>query len=85
MAFVPRTTGTRLVQVRAVTADYPLYGEVVTDPPERWSAAPRRARRDRRSDALVALDAHVGDTLQLGFATFTIAGTIVDRCPATPD
>ena len=77
MAFVPRTTGTRLVQVRAVTDNYPLYGEVVTDPPERWSAL-----RDGRGAIidpalLVALDAHVGDTLQLGFATFTIAGTIV--------
>ena len=32
MASVPRTEGTRLAQVRAVTPGFPLYGEVLTEP-----------------------------------------------------
>ena len=32
MAYVPRTDGTRLVQVAAIEGEYPFYGEIRTDP-----------------------------------------------------
>ena len=32
MAYVPRTKGIRLVQIRAVEGDYPFYGEITTQP-----------------------------------------------------
>lgn len=68
---------TRLAQVRAVTDAYPLYGEVTTDPAGRWDEL--HARRVVLVDPslLIALDARVGDTLQLGYARFEIAGSLV--------
>jgi putative ABC transport system permease protein len=76
MAFVERTGGTRLAQVRGITANYPLYGEVVTEPAGAW-----RRLRDAPvavvdPTLLVALDARVGDTLTVGYAKFEIAGAI---------
>ncbi|HEY3286222.1 MAG TPA: FtsX-like permease family protein [Gemmatimonadaceae bacterium] len=76
MAFVERTGGTRLAQVRGITANYPLYGEVATEPAGAW-----RRLRDAPvavvdPTLLVALDARVGDTLTVGYAKFEIAGAI---------
>ena len=78
MALVERTGHTRLSQIRAVTERYPLYGEITTSPAKQWSRlqAGRYALVD--PSLLVALDAHVGDTLTLGFARFIIIGTLVN-------
>jgi putative ABC transport system permease protein len=78
MAYVPRTAGTRLVQVSAVEGSYPFYGGIETDPPGEW------ARLTSGDGALVdpallaALDARLGDTLALGEGRFTIRGEVLD-------
>src|SRR5439155_17571313 len=36
MAYVPRTAGTRLVQVTAAEGGYPFYGHIETSPPGLW-------------------------------------------------
>jgi putative ABC transport system permease protein len=76
MGYVPRTDGTRLVQVAAIRGEYPFYGEIRTDPAPAWSAL--QAGRHAVADPalLAALQARVGDTLALGEARFVIAGTI---------
>ena len=51
MAFVPRSGGTRLVQVHAVSAGYPFYGNIVTDPAAAWGQIQRRRVGHRRSRA----------------------------------
>ena len=61
MALVPRSGGTRLVQVHAVSAGYPFYGDIVTDPAAAWATAserrvtpssiPRCSSRSTRSSA----------------------------------
>lgn len=76
MAFVARTGGTRLAQVRAVTGDYPLYGDVVTEPVGAWRRLRSAPIAVVDPTLLVALNARVGDTLSVGYATFEIAGTI---------
>jgi putative ABC transport system permease protein len=76
MAYVPRTGGTRLVQVRAPEAGYPFYGTIETEPAGRWESflGGRNAIVD---PALVtALRARVGDSLSIGQARFLIAGTL---------
>ncbi len=78
MALVQRTGGTRLSQVRAVTPGYPFYGEIVTSPAGEWSRLQSGPRALVDPTLLVALDAHVGDTLTLGFAKFVITGTLVN-------
>src|SRR5690349_3346538 len=78
MALVQRTGGTRPSQVRAVTPGYPFYGEIITSPAGEWSRLQSGPRALVDPTLLVALDAHVGDTLTLGFAKFVIAGTLVN-------
>ena len=76
MALVARTEGTRLVQVRAVTENYPLYGEVVTEPAGKWGELHQGANTLVDPSLLVTLDAQVGDTLVLGFHVFRIIGVL---------
>ena len=78
MAVVPRTTGTRFVQVRGVTENYPFYGEIVTDPAGRWAMLHQGANAIVDPGLLTSLNARVGDTLRLNFGTFTIIGSIKD-------
>jgi putative ABC transport system permease protein len=81
----------RLVQVRAVTAGFPLYGEVLTEPAGLWSAL-TAAGTDRSAAGstgakpgrdvlvdpalLIALDAKTGDTLRIGGSGFRISGVL---------
>jgi len=78
MALVERTGHTRLSQIRAVTERYPLYGEITTSPAKQWSRLQEGRYALVDPSLLVALDAHVGDTLTLGFARFIIIGTLVN-------
>ena len=78
MAVVPRTSGTRFAQVRGVTDNYPFYGGVVTQPAGRWRLLIQGANAIVDPSLLTSLNARVGDTLKLGFGTFTIVATIKD-------
>jgi putative ABC transport system permease protein len=78
MAVVPRTSGTRFAQVRGVTDNYPFYGNIVTDPAGSWPKLKSGANAIVDPGLLTSLNAKVGDTLKLGFGTFTIAATIKD-------
>ena len=77
MAYVQRTSGTRLVQVAAVEGAYPFYGEIRTDPATAWRELPRGHRVVVDPSLLTALSARVGDTLALGEARFAISGVIL--------
>ena len=72
MASAPRTNLTRLVQIRAVDESWPLYGVVETSPANQSSAIHRRHAALVDRSVLVALSAHVGDTITVGMADFVI-------------
>ncbi len=78
MAVVPRTSGTRFVQVRGVTDNYPFYGNIITEPAGRWPLLTKGAYAVVDPSLLGSLNARVGDTLKLNFGTFIIAATIKD-------
>jgi putative ABC transport system permease protein len=78
MAIVPRTAGTRFTQVRGVTANYPFYGDIVTEPANSWPELQKGANAIVDPALLTSLNAHVGDTLKLGFGTFRIVASIKD-------
>lgn len=77
MAYVPRTAGTRLVQVAAVDGGYPFYGEIRTDPAAAWSRLGSGRHVVVDPALLAALSAVPGDTLALGEARFVITGAVV--------
>ena len=76
MAYVPRTSGTRLVQVAAVEGGFPFYGEIRTAPAAAWRELRQGGRVVVDPSLLTALDASVGDTLALGEARFAISGVV---------
>lgn len=69
--------GTRLAQVRALSGDFPFYGELQTEP--------RTAARTFRDGPYTLIDdammiqfgAEVGDTVTIGEQVFTIAGRLL--------
>jgi putative ABC transport system permease protein len=77
MAYVPRTAGTRLVQVAAVQGRYPFYGSIRTDPAAAWSALQSGRNVVVDPSLLSTLNAQVGDTLSLGKTRFVIIGTVI--------
>jgi hypothetical protein len=66
MAVVRGRPGTRVVEVRAVEPGFPFYGVIDTRPASQWGALERGANALVDPSLLVALDARIGDTLQLG-------------------
>ncbi|HMG01315.1 MAG TPA: ABC transporter permease, partial [Gemmatimonadaceae bacterium] len=78
MAVVPRNSGTRFAQVRGVTDNYPFYGGVTTEPAGRWALLTQGPNAIVDPSILTSLNARIGDTLRLGFGTFTIVATIKD-------
>lgn len=78
MAYVPRTEGTRLVQVEGIDGGYPFYGRIRTDPAGAWEQLQGGRNVIVDPSLLAALNARVGDSLVLGEARFGISGTIVD-------
>ena len=78
MAVVPRTAGTRFAQVRGVTENYPFYGNIVTEPANRWKELHDGPNAIVDPGLLTTLNARVGDTLRLGFGTFRIIASIRD-------
>ena len=76
MALTPRTGATRLAQVRAVTRGFPLYGTVTTQPEQAWDRLHAAKVAIVDPSLLLALGARVGDSLQLGYTTFSIAASL---------
>ena len=76
MGVVARTGATRLVQVRAVDAGYPFYGEITTLPAGRWASLQGGRNVLVDPSLLVSLEAQVGDTLLLGMGRFQIIGAL---------
>lgn len=76
MAYVPRTSGTRLVQVSGIGGGYPFYGQVRTQPAGAWSRLGEGRYTLVDPSFLTALGAAIGDTMSLGESRFVIAGTV---------
>lgn len=76
MALAPRTQRTRMVEVRAMSGDFPYYGTIATEPPGRWASLQTGRFALIDPSVLVQLEVDVGDTLAIGTARFVIDGLI---------
>lgn len=84
MAFFPTSGKTRLVMVSAIGRGYPLYGTLVTQPPN--AVRTFYATKQVLIEATLAaqFDIGLGDTLRLGVQEFEIGG-IVTQIPGAVD
>ncbi len=76
MAFVPRTSGVRLVQVMAAERGWPFYGVIQTRPADGWESLQQGGQVLVDPSLLASLGAETGDTLALGSARLRIAGVV---------
>ena len=74
MALAERSGITRLTQVRGVSANYPPFGEVVTEPPGLWARLQEGQYALVSPATLISLDARIGDTLSIGYSKFVLIG-----------
>lgn len=80
MVYFPKSGGTRLVNVRALSGDYPYYGNIETSP--ETASRNFRANREALVDKTLMLqfDAKTGDSIQVGDLKFRIAG-VLNKAP----
>jgi putative ABC transport system permease protein len=83
MGLVQRTGKTRLVQVKAVSSNFPFYGEITTTPANKWGLQNSGPIALVDPSLLIALSARIGDTLSIGAMKFTIGAALKD-VPGTP-
>ncbi len=76
MIYFPKTAGTRLVQVRALSGGFPYYGTLDTEPvnaSHTFLTGPNALVDD---SLLYQFDAQIGDTVKIGAFAFTIIGRL---------
>ncbi|SDM06723.1 putative ABC transport system permease protein [Daejeonella rubra] len=80
MIYFPKSEGTRLVNVRALSGEYPYYGDIETSP----ATASRTFRLEKRAlvdkTLMLQFDAKPGDSIKVGELTFEIAG-VLNKAP----
>ena len=84
MAYSPKSGGTRLAAIRAVSKNFPIYGEIVTEPAGAWAHLHESPIALVDESLLIAINAGVGDTLTLGRGAFRIAG-VLKEVPGSPE
>jgi len=76
MVFFPKSSGTRLVQVRALEGDFPFYGEIVTLPSQAGRTFKNAQKALVDHTLLLQFDAKIGDSIKIGKVTFSIEGDL---------
>ncbi len=76
MASEPESGASQLVELKAVGAGYPFYGELVTDPPGMLKSLPTGATALAEESLLIRLDVEIGQEIRLGDAAVRIVGVI---------
>ncbi len=80
MIYFPKNGGTRLVNVRALSGNYPYYGDIETSP----ATASRNFRNQREAlvdkTLMLQFDVKTGDSIQVGDLKFLISG-VLNKAP----
>ncbi len=76
MVYFPENRGTRLVQVRALTGDFPYYGTLQTVPESAAKTFRTGLYALVDENLLFQFEAEVGDLIQIGALRFRIAGRL---------
>lgn len=78
MVLFLKSGGTRLVQVRALTGQFPYYGSLETEPVSAASSFRNKQRALVDETLMLQFNAKVGDSVKVGEVTFAIAGKLIN-------
>jgi putative ABC transport system permease protein len=85
MVVFPKNEGTRLSHVRALSGPFPFYGGIVAEPADRAHVfLEDRSLALVEESLLLQFDAEIGDPIQIGTRTFTIAGRLLNVSGESP-
>ncbi len=76
MVLFPKNGGTRLVQVRAISGDFPYYGEIEATPQTASTSFRQEQRALVDRTLLLQYKATPGDSVKIGNLTFPIEGSV---------
>ena len=76
MAYFPKGSGTRMVQVRALQGGFPYYGALETTPAVAGKGFKDGQKALVDQALMLQFNASVGDSIKIGNVTFLIAGTL---------
>ena len=83
MAYFPANRKSRLVQVRAVSGQFPYYGALETEPASAVKEFRQGADALIDANLLLQMDARIGDRVKIGNHEFRIAGKLL-KIPGEP-
>src|SRR5438128_2167635 len=76
MLYFPKTGGTRLVSVRALSGGFPFYGKLESEPAAAAQAFRNGGGALLEEALLIQYDAQIGDPVRLGELTTRIVGSL---------
>ncbi len=76
MAFFPRTDGTRLTQIRALSGKYPYYGSIETVPAEASESFLKGQNALVDEKLMMQYNVELGDSVKVGNIQFKIVGKL---------
>jgi putative ABC transport system permease protein len=77
MVLFVKSGGSRLVQIRGLTGEYPFYGEIKTYPQNAGNIFRKKNSVLVDKTLMLQFDAQVGDSVQIGNAMFRIEGELI--------
>ncbi|TYR34174.1 FtsX-like permease family protein [Sphingobacterium phlebotomi] len=75
----PKADGSRLVQVRALTGDFPFYGNLETLPEDAYKRFGKDPEVLVEKTLMIQYNAQLHDPVQLGTTNFTISGNLITQ------
>jgi putative ABC transport system permease protein len=78
MVLFLKNGGTRLIQVRALSGQFPYYGSLETEPASAASSFRNKQEALVDETLMLQFNAKVGDSIKVGEVTFAIAGKLIN-------
>jgi putative ABC transport system permease protein len=78
MALFPGKEGSKLIRVRALEGEYPLYGELVSRPPAAAASYQEAGAALLDATLMVQFGLQAGDSIKIGNKVFPIGGSLLE-------
>ena len=83
MAAFPKADATKLVRIRGIAGDFPIYGELETEPVDAANNYIKDGSALVDATAMLQYNLRVGDSVKIGELTFSIGGALISAPGST--